>query len=464
MNDGVWLLPTRGRPDNLKRFMRSAREIGTSTPGLVIINKNDTSDYDSVRQHLLDGWEIIRVDATSYGESVRAVWSRTKDLKWIGLLADDHVPCTPNWDTQLIASLRGWNFVSSNDSWQAPNRMHGAVCFSGDLLRAVGWLFPDRLRHIFHDDIFETIGRETGCWEVRMDVMVKHLHEALQGIIGPTMDKNSLLWKHDEARFNEWLQYEKDDCVKKVRALQEASGVKMLKPDFSGVRLMIASPAHDGRYESSFMVGLFQTMEMLRQNGVHCELAEERLTADIALARAKLFSAFYRSKNTHCLWIDTDMGFGPSEVVRLFCAKKDFVAGAGPKKRLPLCFAANWANDFGDPLPLVYDTESGTMEVSEIGFAFTLITRACAEKMVSAYPELSYVGITGEEEWALFNPLVRKRRFFSEDFSFCYRYRAIGGRIFMAPEIELSHTGSFCFRGSFAKDGGPKQVIQEAAD
>ncbi len=460
----MWLLPTKGRPDNLKRFLRSAREIGTSTPGLILINKSDTADYDSVTQNLIDGWTVLRVDATDYGEAIRSVWSRVKDLPWIGLVCDDLVPCTPNWDTQLIASLRGWNVVSSNDGWQAPKRMHGAIVWSGDLARAIGWVFPERLSHIFHDDIWETLGRETGNWEVRMDVMVKHLHEALQGVVGPTMDRNSALWKRDEARFNEWTQYEKDDCVKKIRALQERSGVKILRPDFSGVRLMVAAPALDGRYDSSFLVGLFQVMNMMREMGCHCELAEERYTADISLGRAKLFSAFKRSKNTHCLFIDTDMGFGPSEVVRLFAAKKDFVAAAGPKKRYPLAFAANHADSKGNPLPLMYDINTGTMEVSEIGLAFALITKACADKMVAAYQELAFDGITAEEDYALFNPIVTRRKYYSEDFAFCYRWRAIGGRVFMCPEAELSHTGMHTFRGSFAKDGGVQKELPKAAE
>lgn len=329
-------------------------------------------------------------------------------------------------------------------------------------MRAIGWIFPDRLRHIFHDDVLETLGRETGCWEVRMDVMVKHLHEALQGIKGPTMDPNSELWKHDEARFKEWLQYEKDDCVKKIQELQSKSGIKTIRPDMSGVRLMVCCPTVDGCYESGFMVGLFQTMRTLEKLGVHCELAEEKYTADIALARAKLFAAFRRSTNTHALWVDSDMGYGPNEVVRLFAANKDFVAAAGPKKRYPISFAANYTDDNGNPLPLMYDMDTGTMEVTEIGMAFALMTKKCAEKMTAAYPELLYTGITGENEWAVFNPMVRNRRYFSEDFAFCSRWRAIGGKCYMAPEVELSHTGKHTFRGSFAKDAAKSEMPMAA--
>ena len=38
---GVWLLPTRGRVANLRRFLSAAREMGTQTVGWVLVDEDD---------------------------------------------------------------------------------------------------------------------------------------------------------------------------------------------------------------------------------------------------------------------------------------------------------------------------------------------------------------------------------------------------------------------------------------
>ena len=463
---GVWLLPTNN-PVKLRRFLTYAREMGVSTRGWVVINESDRQDYESIKAFLPVGWEYRRVKAQCYGDAVRACWEWTKDMPWVGLVADDLVPCSSGWDVKLIAELQGWNMVSSNDGWQAQNeditrsRIHGALVISGDLMRTIGWLFPPNLKHIFHDDFLENIGRAGPCWQIKVEVLVKHLHEALEGKRGPTMDPNSDLWKHDEAIFKSWMEkpVEEPDgfasVVSRVKALMERSGVKTFMPDFTGLSLMIATPSIDGTYQGDYVIGLYRTMEALRQYKCNSRWSEERYTADIALARSKILASFLRSDCSHLLMVDADMGWEPKDVMRMLAAKKDFVAVAGPKKRYPLTFAANWTDDKGNPKALEYDPNSGTIEVSEIGCAFVLITRSCAERVYKGYPELTYIGMTGEQERLVFAPMVWHKRIMSEDWAFCKRWRGVGGTVHMIPDIALKHIGTHCFQGSF------RQAIEE---
>lgn len=462
----TWILPTK-RPKNLKRFLNSAREMGTEGPGLIVINRSDWQKnewaYQEIKALAPNGWQYEIVDADCYGEAIRQVWPKVRNDFWIGLVSDDLLCCTSNWDKRLIAKLTGWNVVYSNDGWQAPARMHGAIVWSGDLARAVGWIFPEGFRHIFHDDVWETLARESGCATYEGDVLLKHDHESRHGIKGPTMDPSSDLWKHDQAAFNDWLRSDKEAVVERIRSHMAKHNIRTMKPDWKGKSIFIATPSADGHYESNFVVSLWRTMQMLATNGVSFQFAEEKYTADIALARSKLFAAFVRSGCTHMLTIDADMGWGDDAVVRLICANKDFVSVAGPKKRYPLSFAANYTDDRGIPVNLQFDIESGTMEIGEIGSAFCLISRTCAEKMIKAYPELEYEGVTAEREWGFYIPMVQRRRWYSEDFAFCKRWRNIGGRCYFVPDVRLKHTGMHTFEGSFSETIKPA-AAQEAAD
>jgi hypothetical protein len=176
-------------------------------------------------------------------------------MPFVGLAADDLVPCTANWDTALVKKLAGWNFVTANDERQVQpdigrSRMHGATVFSGPLLRAVGGLFPEGLRHIFHDDYWETIGRETGAWQIAMEVVTRHDHDFyLTGQRDATMDPSSDLWQHDQKWFENWRAFEKDVVIGRVKKMMADHGVKVIDPDLTGVRLMIATPCHSGRLQ-----------------------------------------------------------------------------------------------------------------------------------------------------------------------------------------------------------------------
>ena len=475
----AFLLPSK-HPKKLLRFARAAREVGTSAPGLVLINaadwERDPNAWHLALAALPHGWGHRLVPGTTYGDALREVWPIVKDFPWVGLVADDLVPASPNWDTQLLRHLQGWNFVTANDGRQVTAdirtaRMHGATVFSGDLLRAVGCLFPDGLRHIFHDDFWETIGRETGAWQTVMDVLTRHEHEFYEtGVRDATMDPASDLWKHDQAWFEAWRDGgAREAAVARVKALMESRKVKFIDPDLSAVKLLIATPCHSGRLEQRYVHSLWKTMAMLQAKRCSASVVEETHTADISLARSNLFSAFVRSDATHLLFIDDDMGWEPSSVLRLFDTGHDVVGIPGPKKRYPLTFAANLTDEHGNAVELPWHDESRCHEVGEVGAAFLLVSRRAADMMVAAYrDQLEFGWATGEKVWAMFLPMVDPvlRKWYSEDFAFCRRWRDIGGKVYICAEQRLDHVGAHVFSGCLAQLFKPPEApaLQEAAE
>ena len=195
------------------------------------------------------------------------------------------------------------------------------------------------------------------------------------------------------------------------------------------------------------MVSMFSTMRELEAQGARINWSLERYNADIGLARSHLFSEFVRSKHTHLLMIDDDMTWETPAIHRLIYANKPLVGVAGPKKRLPLVFGASHCDDKGNPLPLLMDHQSACSEVSSVGAAFLMIRRDCAEAMVKAYSELEYVGSDGKVSWGVFLQMVENRAYLPEDFSFCQRWRRLGGHVYICPDVPLGHIGAFEFKG-----------------
>lgn len=225
-------------------------------------------------------------------------------------------------------------------------------------------------------------------------------------------------------------------------------------PDLSPYNLLIATPIADGRPENNYITSYDFTKEVLEAHGAKIRPLRLNYCADIYVVRALLLGTFIRDPHaTHMIFIDADMGWHPDSISRMLLLQRDFIAAAGPKKRYPIEMAFALVDDYGRPIPIYHEPETNVIEVSEVGACFMMISRRCAERMVTAHPELEFDYEDGRE-CAVFDPIIIHkgegfpRRRLSEDYSFCYRWRQLGGKIDLLADVELTHTGSHTFKGS----------------
>jgi hypothetical protein len=236
----------------------------------------------------------------------------------------------------------------------------------------------------------------------------------------------------------------------------------------AGMSIQTATPCGDGRYVRGYVSSFHNTQCVLIELGAKVDFAEMPFVSDIGLARSKIFGNFLRSQHTHLFLVDSDMIWSFHDVVRLILAKKDFVAAAGPKKRWPIEFAANNCSDDGELLKVEWHADTGLVRCTEVGLAFALITKECAQKMADAYQDLKFPGDAGTDEFAIFDSFIvgkgPRRRRLSEDFAFCHRWRRIGGEIFLLPDVKLGHVGSHTWEGALidALMGTPLDETQKA--
>ena len=92
------------------------------------------------------------------------------------------------------------------------------------------------------------------------------------------------------------------------------------------------------------------------------------------------------------------------------------------------------------------------------GTGFMLIERATIQQMQDAYPETRYQGTdaytSGERAtpggYALFDCIIDpiSGTYLSEDFTFCSRWRRLGGQIWLDTRASLTHSGPSDFKGN----------------
>jgi hypothetical protein len=464
----MWLLPVRRRVGRLQEFLDEMVATGLSTPGLVLVEENELSelieDYGDIE--LPPDWRIVGVPAEGLSAKVQYAYSHglCGDAKFIGVLADDMHPITHGWDRRLIAGLEGWNIVTGDDLDQAPKRMESATVFSRDLIDAIGYIAPPGLQHLYFDDVWERLNIATGC--IRWDMSVKVAHRPKTYAPNPDSTAQAARDFHDadERRFRDWVHDEFPAACEAVIKCAEAHGVKVVRPDLKGVSLYIGTPSGAGQYDRRYVRALMQTVEMIRAAGGEVDWGEMPYCADLSHARARILGAFLRSRHTHWLMIDDDMGWSPHDVLRLLQTKLDLVGGAGPKKMYPLRFCIHSRDEFGREVYGAYHENTDTLEVTGIGTGFLMASRSCIERMVAAYPELIFDPGEGQTEHALFDPIIVNKTRYSDDFAFCYRWRKIGGAVHVLPGVKLAHVGAHCFEGSLldAMAAEPERNIRVA--
>lgn len=241
-----------------------------------------------------------------------------------------------------------------------------------------------------------------------------------------------------------------------------------------GLYVQIATPSLDKSYSEDYMLSLMNTKTVLEHHGARFEWLRYPGCSDLPHARAKILAKFTdHPQSTHLMKIDADMGWEPSDIVRLVVSNRDFAAGIGCKKKLPLEYCVGNFSDKDGSLEACLFKKTGDQLVGypkSVGTGFVMITKSCALRLRHEYPELRYTDRFDKQDvWALYDPVIiegqngyRARHF--DDFAFCHRWRKIGGTIAVFPDIHLKHEGTYTFEGSWMESDEVKKWMEMFSD
>lgn len=202
---------------------------------------------------------------------------------------------------------------------------------------------------------------------------------------------------------------------------------------------MIATPC----YGSMLTKGYFESSLRLAYELISKEIPHDFLMTgnESLITRARDTSAaeFLKSDYERLLFIDSDIEFNVSDVIRLWNLDADIAVGAYRVKK-PDSHLTVWKdgkltdlNEFVEPV-----------EVDYAGTGFMMIKRSVFEKLKEVVPEY----IEGEKYkqcWAFFQDPIEDGIHLSEDYFFCKRARESGFKVICDPKIRLKHWGSFAY-------------------
>jgi len=252
-------------------------------------------------------------------------------------------------------------------------------------------------------------------------------------------------------------------------------------------KLFVATPMYGGQCGGMYTRSMCDLTALCVKYGI--EVRSYFLFNESLITRARNYCVdeFLRSDAEHMLFIDSDIGFNPQDVIALMALQTpespyDVIAGPYPKKcitweKIKQAVDKGVADDNPNALedfvgdfvfnPAINENEKSRSirldepaEVLETGTGFMMIRRKTFDKYKETYPEYSYkpdhvrtAAFDGSREiHAYFDCIIepKTRRYLSEDYMFCQNVRNMGMKVWLCPWMHLQHTGTYVFAGKLA--------------
>jgi len=243
--------------------------------------------------------------------------------------------------------------------------------------------------------------------------------------------------------------------------------------------ILLATPCFGGLVSQNYMLSVIRLMSYAKSAGFDVSLSMVGYDALISRARSTLVAAFLDNPaTTHLLFVDADISFEPQQVERLLKFDKDFSGALYPLKSMDWDLIPQRCVERGENVRQAALSYVGTfcpegerkqegdfVTGTYAGGGFQLIRRSALERMIAAYPEtrFSYVhslpksglrceAVQSPNLFALFDCIIDRETgaYLSEDYSFCRRWRQIGGEIWIDAASKLTHSGQYEFVGDHA--------------
>jgi hypothetical protein len=248
-------------------------------------------------------------------------------------------------------------------------------------------------------------------------------------------------------------------------------------------KLFVATPMYGGMCAGMFTRAIADLSALCHAYGIPLQLYFLFNESLITRARNYCCDEFMRSGATHLMFIDSDIGFDPRDVIALLAMQDDtsdydVIGGPYPKKCI------SWEKvktavdkGFGDENPndlekyvgdYVFNPKGNQgsipinrpVEVLEIGTGFMMIRRRTLEKFVEQFPQYNYkpdhvrtAAFDGTREIMQFFQAEidpKSKRYLSEDYWFCQKIQELDMKTWFCPWMKMQHVGTYIFGGSLA--------------
>jgi len=205
-------------------------------------------------------------------------------------------------------------------------------------------------------------------------------------------------------------------------------------------KVLIGTPAHDGRVDVWFCNSLVNTIKLASQKGIVINPIYMAYDSLVQRARNDLVRLALDEGYDDLIFIDSDQEWDPEWVFKLLNYDANVVGATVVKK------SDNPAFNVKALKTGLKQEANGLIEVESVGTGFLRISRKALTKVWDISKEYTN---EGRKCRMVFDVQLIDGELVSEDNVFCGKWRKLGGKVFIDPSMTCNHIGAKKYTGSF---------------
>lgn len=215
----MWILATRTRLDSCQRFINGWIDSCASTPVYVRLDECDPFLKDLQALPWPQQFAVHVGPRQGLRAAMEEMFHAFPNEPWYGILADDLVPQTKNWDTMLVTCAGSFRISYPNDMGRK-SKLPTHPCVGGDLVRAQGWFGLPVVRHYCVDSVYRYIGDQLGIKHRLDNVIVEHVHYSEKKSERDGLYRETSRFKDsDDQAYSQWLRDQGPALIQRLRNL-----------------------------------------------------------------------------------------------------------------------------------------------------------------------------------------------------------------------------------------------------
>jgi predicted O-methyltransferase YrrM len=187
MPDLAVIVPTRGRPENIRRLIGAWDFTNAwDSADLILVVDADDPEVDGYHQILREfveagcrGLQIVHIERWIPMVHKLDLAARTAaETYWaVGFAGDDHLPQTIGWAARYLTVLRelGTGMVYGDDGYQGV-KLSTEWAVTSDAVRALGRMVPAPVEHMFCDNAIMELFTMVGAIRHLPEIRIEHRH------------------------------------------------------------------------------------------------------------------------------------------------------------------------------------------------------------------------------------------------------------------------------------------------
>lgn len=199
------------------------------------------------------------------------------------------------------------------------------------------------------------------------------------------------------------------------------------------MKILVATPVYDGKLPVETARCLLNEQTVALGGGDDFAVRFLPGCSHPAMGRNQLAQQFMDSDADRLVFLDSDVTFEPGALVKIAHSPVDFVGGAYRYKFETENYPVGWLDK-----PELWASEYGLLEVASLPGGFLSLSRKVFETLKAAHPNRSYEHF-GHHSHCYFQTPFIDGFLYGEDSYFCKEWRDLGGKVWLDPEISLTH-------------------------